>query len=31
MFGEGKTVTFTDKDGNVLTGTVDADGNVVTD
>ena len=31
MFGEGKTITFTDKDGNTLTGVVDADGNVVTD
>ena len=30
MFGEGKEVTFKDKDGKTITGTVDKEGNVVT-
>lgn len=31
LLGEGKTVTFTDKNGKKITGKVDKDGNIVTD
>jgi hypothetical protein len=31
LFGEGGEVTFTDKDGNTITGKIDEKGNVATD